>query len=245
MWCFFYLLIFYCFHRYPRPLQTLWTTAPNTPEMTLSLRASLLQTTPSRKKNPALYCSGCHLAFIWFFFFSFVCLFVCFGLLMFLYFFVLGEIGGVDWDRIITMCSETMCCVPVPAALYYSLKILTHSSVWALTTNKTLLPSIKADILVEMSQQHLQSSVMDFGLSWYVHNVISGGQRLLLISLVCLKWVHAAKVSLLPFKVCHPRRTVRASERGATGIVRFGLLNSGAGSAQMLPWCILDWSSNT
>lgn len=141
MWCFFYLLIFYCFHRYPRPLQTLWTTAPNTPEMTLSLRASLLQTTPSRKKNPALYCSGCHLAFICFFFFSFVCLFVCFGLLMFLYFFVLGEIGGVDWDRIITMCSETMCCVPVPAALYYSLKILTHSSVWALTTNKTLLPS--------------------------------------------------------------------------------------------------------
>lgn len=76
MWCFFYLLIFYCFHRYPRPLQTLWTTAPNTPEMTLSLRASLLQTTPSRKKNPALYCSGCHLAFICFFFFFF-CVFVC------------------------------------------------------------------------------------------------------------------------------------------------------------------------
>lgn len=75
---------------------------------------------------------------LYLFFFSFVCLFVCFGLLMFLYFFVLGEIGGVDWDRIITMCSETMCCVPVPAALYYSLKILTHSSVWALTTKKNV-----------------------------------------------------------------------------------------------------------
>lgn len=54
--------------RFPRPLRTLWTTAANTPGTILSLWAFQLQTIPSRTKNPAIYCSGCHLAFYVFIF---------------------------------------------------------------------------------------------------------------------------------------------------------------------------------
>ena len=85
------------FFRYPRPPPTLWTTAANTPGTILSLWASPLQTIPSRTKNPAIYCSGCHLAYM--------CFIFC--LLMSLYSFC-WEKWRLDCDRIITMCSPVL-----------------------------------------------------------------------------------------------------------------------------------------
>lgn len=46
-----------------RPRPTWWTTAASRPGTTPCSWASRPQTTPSRTKSPALYCSGRHLAF--------------------------------------------------------------------------------------------------------------------------------------------------------------------------------------
>lgn len=85
--------------RYRRPLQTLWTSAMNMLETTLSSWAFPPQTIPSRTKNPALYCSGCHLALM---------CFLLFGLLMLLYSFCWDESEG--WTVIVSFpCVHLFC----------------------------------------------------------------------------------------------------------------------------------------
>lgn len=58
--------------------------------MTPSSWASLPQTIPSRTKNPALYCSRCHL------------------FILLINVAVLFLLGGVDCDRVITVCSPVV-----------------------------------------------------------------------------------------------------------------------------------------
>lgn len=151
----------------------------NTPETTLSLWASLLQTIPSRTKNPALYCSGCHLAFMCFF-----CLFVCFCLLMLLYSVFVGKSEGRT--VIVSLLSPcVLLTVPPGSPLKLQFVWLPWSPVsftetiglWPLT--KLWLHELWGLYVIScLFEQHRQSLGMDFFPS-SVHSLISSGHWLL------------------------------------------------------------------